>query len=356
MSTERPQRGLRLPATTRPRPARWPLAVGMLVPVVMPLSARAAEEIPTSLRIPAHVIRSLTCPADAPMRMPTDVAVDRAGRAFVADGVNDRVVRFDTDGRFAGAITEIGGAKLARPVGVSVDSADRLWIADSDHHRVIVMAADGAVVEIIALPTPDGGRPATPAGIAITADRRRAYIVDNANHRVLVRDNTTGRLTSMGRMGRAVGQFEWPFMVSISPRGYVYISEVIGACVERISPEGRWAGQVPPGPGWGVALGQLYRPKGVEIDARGQLYVSDSTLGVVQVYGLRGETLGVLTDQNGQPMRFRHPMGMAFDAAELLYVVELRADCVAVVSLPTAWTRPPATSSAPSTTTKEADR
>lgn len=46
-----------------------------------------------------------------------------------------------------------------------------------------------------------------------------------------------------------------------------------------------------------------------------------------------GKLLGVLTDDAGQPLRFDHPMGMRFDAAGTLYVVELGANRVAVVAL-----------------------
>lgn len=61
--------------------------------------------------------------------------------------------------------------------------------------------------------------------------------------------------------------------------------------------------------------------------------MSDSTLGVVQVFDPRGTIRGVLTDEQGNPLRFNHPMGMCFDSAGLLYVVELGANCVAVVSI-----------------------
>jgi len=166
--------------------------------------------------------------------------------------------------------------------------------------------------------------------VAVTPDGQRAYIVDNDNHRLIVRDNRDKQLTTLGRFGRALGQFQWPFMVAVSPRGYLYVTETIGARVQRIRPPRRWAGQISR---WGVELGRLYRPKGVAVSATGRLFVSDSTLSVVQVFGPDGELLGVLTDAAGEPLRFKHPMGMCFDAAGRLYLVELGADRVAVIAL-----------------------
>jgi sugar lactone lactonase YvrE len=105
---------------------------------------------------------------------------------------------------------------------------------------------------------------------------------------------------------------------------------VIGSRLQTISPTDRWAGEIGR---WGIELGQLYRPKGVAADAKGRIFVSDSTTAVVQVFGPRGALEGVLTDKDGAPLRFQHPMGLSFDRKGQLYVVELAANRVAVVSL-----------------------
>ena len=51
------------------------------------------------------------------------------------------------------------------------------------------------------------------------------------------------------------------------------------------------------------------------------------------VFDARGRVVGCLTGADGRPMRFEHPMGMAFDRAGRLYVVELAANRVAIVTL-----------------------
>jgi sugar lactone lactonase YvrE len=119
-------------------------------------------------------------------------------------------------------------------------------------------------------------------------------------------------------------------MIASDSQQYVYITEAIGARVQAISPANRWAGGIS---SFGVELGQLYRPKGIAIDGKGRLFVSDSTLQVVQAFDSSGAIEGVLTDEQHRPLRFEHPMGMCFDSAGKLYVVELKANRVAVVSL-----------------------
>jgi len=306
------------------------LSISLWAAAALATAGLAAEPVPPQKRIPAEVVRTLRGPADMPMYMPTDVAVDRTGRVFVADGVNDRIVCFTAAGRFDTSITHVGGERLNRPVGLAVDAADRLWIADSANHRVLVVTAASERLETIDLPAPEDGRASDPTDLAVTPDGRRTYIVDNDNHRLVVWDNRRKRLISAGEFGSALGRFRWPFMICLGPEGFVYVSEAIGACVRRINPEDGRGGWVS---GWGVELGRFYRPKGVATDARGRLYVSDSTLGVVQVFEPSGALAGILTGAGGEPLRFEHPMGMSFGPQGRLYVVELGANRVAVVSI-----------------------
>jgi len=316
----------------------------------------SAVKLPANLRIEARIAGTLTAPTSQPMHMPTDVAADGKGRIFVADGSNDRVLRFNGERRFELAISSAGAENFSQPVGLAVDDRDRLWVADTGHHRLVVLNSDGKLVERIDLPAAENGEPVDPTDIAITPDFARTCIVDNDHHRLLVRDNASRTFTSLGRFGRAIGQFQWPFMIGIAPDGYVYVTEAIGARVQRLrcgtgvrsaelaaSPpvdhrpeaDATWAGQVGQ---WGVEAGRLYRPKGVVVDVKNRVYVSDSTLGVVQVFDSHGGLIGVLTSgQEGEPLRFQHPMGMCFDRAGRLYVVDLAADRVAVVELPGGW-------------------
>jgi DNA-binding beta-propeller fold protein YncE len=264
------------------------------------------------------------------MHMPTDVAVGKEGQIYVADGANDRIVKFAADGTFDEAIVEPGNQKLNRPVGVAVDAADQLWIADTGNHRLLVVSPDGLKASAVAPIGVDKTAEFDPTDMAITPDGKRTYVVDDNNHRLLIRNNLTHEWTAMGTPGQAMGQFQWPFMVCIGSGGYVYVSEAIGARVQMISPTDRWAGEIGK---WGVELGQFYRPKGVAVDGGGRVFVSDSTMGVIQVFNDRGTVEGVLTDKAGLPLRFEHPMGLCFDGKGQLYVVELKANRVAVVSL-----------------------
>jgi DNA-binding beta-propeller fold protein YncE len=274
--------------------------------------------------------RFIEAPKPHPMTMPTDVAIDALGYVYVADGVNDRVVRFTPRGEFDASLSGPNDVPFSSPVGVCVDRDGALWVADSGNHRLVVRSPDGRDYKSIAVPAPAADKTADPTGVVVRSDGARTYVADCDNQRVLVLDNATGKWTALGEFGISLGQFRWPFMVCMGPEDHVVVSESVGARLQLISADNRWAGQIGH---FGVALGDLYRPKGLAVDSTGRIFVGDSTMGVIQAFTDAGKLLGVLTDDAGQPLRFDHPMGMRFDTAGNLYVVELSSNRVAVVTL-----------------------
>ena len=302
----------------------------LLTTMVVATAPGAAAAIPPDKQIPASVVRTISAPADNPLVMPTDVAIDPKGAVYIADGVNDRIVCLGPDGQLKSELRGPADSPLSRPVAVALDAAGAVWIADTGNQRLLVLAPDAGNYRAIDLPPGINNKPANPTGLAVRSDGAKTYLADCDNHRVLVLDNARQQWTALGAWGTALGQFRWPFMLAIGADNYVQVTESVGARVQQISPDNLWAGQMGR---FGVALGDLHRPKGVAVDSAGRIFVGDSTLGVIQVFSPRGSIRGVLSDDAGLPLRLQHPMGMRFDAKGLLYVVELAANRVAVITL-----------------------
>lgn len=292
-------------------------------------AARAVAPLPEASRIPTTVEATLTT-SNPTMHMPTDVAVDSKGTIYVADGARDRIAVFSKDRQFQTATTRPAGQSLKRPVGISIDAQDNLWIADSGHQRVLGITPDDKLIDKIDLPAVDEKRIASPTSVLVTPDNKRIYIVDNPNHRLFIRDNATKTISVQGKLGQAAGQFNYPFMLGRANNGDILITEAIGSRVQVLGANDKWAGAIG---SWGVELGQLFRPKGVVVDKAGRIFISDSTLYVIQAFDARGRVIGCLTTPDGRPMKFEHPMGMAFDNQGRLYVVELNAHRVAILTL-----------------------
>lgn len=280
---------------------------------------------------------------DVAMNMPTDVAVAADGAVVVADGVNDRLVQFTADGRFAGAIEAVGDARLLQPLTVAYDGQANLWICDAGNRRIVVRAADGSLLRRIDIPAPPAGDSvgdpaaahatgfaADPTDMVPAGDGTSAWIVDNDNHRLVRWDPSRQEaFTSIGGFGEALSQFKYPFMAAGDDSGRLFVSDSLNGRVEIVK-DGRFIGVVGR---YGVEPGDLYRPKGIAIDTANRVWVADGVMGVVQAFEPTGRFLGVLRDGAGQPMRFSEPTGIAFGADGDLYVVELSANRVRRVSI-----------------------
>ncbi|MDE2291633.1 MAG: NHL repeat-containing protein, partial [Elusimicrobia bacterium] len=81
---------------------------------------------------------------------PTGLAFDREGHLIVADSYNHRLQTFTPDGKALGRIGSrwrsfLGlTGSLRVPTGVAVDRAGRIAVADSGHGRVVFLGRDGS--------------------------------------------------------------------------------------------------------------------------------------------------------------------------------------------------------------------
>jgi sugar lactone lactonase YvrE len=80
---------------------------------------------------------------------PSDVLVAPNGDIFVADGhggdTNARMVKFSTDGKFIKAWGKkgTGPGEFSYPHGLAMDSAGRLFVADRENNRIQIFNQDG---------------------------------------------------------------------------------------------------------------------------------------------------------------------------------------------------------------------
>jgi hypothetical protein len=81
---------------------------------------------------------------------PNAVVVARNGDIFVGEGHNptlgnSRIMKFDKDGKFLKAIGKMGSGpgEFIEPHGLAIDSAGRLFVADRSNNRIQILDQDG---------------------------------------------------------------------------------------------------------------------------------------------------------------------------------------------------------------------
>jgi sugar lactone lactonase YvrE len=259
-------------------------------------------------------------------------------------------------------------ARLAFPGGVAVDDAGRLYIADTFDQEVRKVKPDGTISRIAGTGTPcststcgDGG-PATgaqlsnPAGVALDANGN-LYIADTADHEVrrITPDGTITRFAGDGNYcasppdcgdggPASSARLTRPTAVAIDLYGNVYIADPGDNEVRRVSPNGtidRLAGTghvcatAPAcGDGGPATSARLTSPAGVATDA-GFVYVADTgnnevrritpdgTIELVAGNGTRCMTAPSCGD-GGDPTSaaVSFPSAVAVDPAENVYIAD----------------------------------
>jgi DNA-binding beta-propeller fold protein YncE len=143
---------------------------------------------------------------------PADVAWDAAGNIYVADGLgaNNRVAKFDKDGRFIrhwGA-TGSGRGEFNGVKAVAVDAQGKVYVADAGNKRVQVFDPDGAFLS-------EFGNVGTPRAMCLTRGATPyLYIAhagdedgmeDAAIYKVRLDGTPVGRFGTAGKMPKQLG-------------------------------------------------------------------------------------------------------------------------------------------------------
>jgi sugar lactone lactonase YvrE len=154
------------------------------------------------------------------MDNPTSVFVDTAGRLWVTDFINHRVLRFDSaavksnganaDGvlgqvNFTSNMWATAQNRMKNPLAAVADSSGRLWVSDRGNNRVLrfdnaASEDNGAYADgVLGQPNFSNGTPATsasrmngPSGVFLDL-YGRLWVADMINRRVLRFDNAAAK-------------------------------------------------------------------------------------------------------------------------------------------------------------------
>jgi DNA-binding beta-propeller fold protein YncE len=227
--------------------------------------------------------------------LPTEIAIDSAGRIHVTDTFNHRISTFSGEGGFirafgfdvipgGGAGFEVcttttgcqgatsGGAagQLSQPSAIVADDAGRLHVADRQNHRISTFTDDGAFVRAFGWDVVPGNlepeleacvavcTPADPGGGAGQLNEPGGVDVDDAGN-LHIGDNDNNRVSTF----TPAGGFIRAFGFNVDPGGGSTLESCTTATTCQVGAAGPEAGQ-------------LANPFGVAVDNAGNLHVADN--------------------------------------------------------------------------------
>jgi uncharacterized protein (TIGR03437 family) len=233
---------------------------------------------------------------------PLDVVIDPAGNVYIADMLNARVRKIDTNGKistyagngtrgFSGDNGPATNAQLSRPSGLALDKAGNLYIADFGNATVRKVNTAGTITTIAGLGYSTYGVAVGDGGLATASLLQTPYSVQvDAAGIVYIGDTGSSSIRRIGLDGK-ISTYVTNFIAqnfAIDSAGALYFANYKTNTVEKVLPGGTRlviggdgiAGDSGDG-GPGLAA-QFNLPYGVAVDAKGNVYVADAGNAVIR--------------------------------------------------------------------------
>ncbi len=268
--------------------------------------------------------------APGTLAYPRGLTVD-GQRLLVADDKHHRIAVFDIGGRpltTFGSGPGAGPGQLNFPFGVAVDPAGRVFVADDLNHRVVRFGPKSSYPYKARwghYGTEPGGL-AYPRAIAVDP-AGSVYVTNTGNDRIDVFDRSGGLLRSFGASGRANGQFNTPLGVGADGSGIRAVADSVNGRVQLLNPDGSIAtvwGSVAPGPTI------LRNPVAVAFDAAGNGYVLDKRRARVLVFSrTTGLLVRTIASQGSGPGKLLDPSALAITPGGTIFVADTGNERVA---------------------------
>jgi len=288
--------------------------------------------------------------------LPRGITRDAAGNFYVVDTQNERIQKFDKDGKWLANIGSKGSDKGqfnpysdtsegTGPGGIAVDSAGNIYVADTWNHRIQKFDKDGNYVtawgsfinmtDATAAGDPDAkSKFYGPRGIAIGPDGN-IYVTDTGNKRVAIftSDGTFVREISSGVTPEKLaqqyaydkdGEMNEPIGIAVDKQGNVYVADANNHRIQKFDNTGKYAAQ------WPIPTGMWdpgpYMEPFIAIDGQGDLYVTAPTGKAVLKFDPTGKLLGQTTTNGTTALQL--PTGIWADPDGTVYVVDTNASSV----------------------------
>jgi DNA-binding beta-propeller fold protein YncE len=199
---------------------------------------------------------------------PEGIALDPAGHIYVIDTGNDRIMKFNSRGRFLKRLAKTGSfpGEVVQPWGGAIGGG-KLFVADQGNYEIDTMTTSGGAKRSFGRFGRGPGEFVTPGGVAATPSGDRVYVADIIRHKVLMFDGSGKFLDEFGSPGVGPGQFLKPTGVTVGIDGSVFVSDRCNWRVERFTATGEFIES--------FGHENLASPTFLVQDRTGTLYVSD---------------------------------------------------------------------------------
>lgn len=264
------------------------------------------------------------------LKEPNGVFINANGDIYVADTGNDRIVIFDSQGRFKSKIAYkqnkeknslMKRGDLIEPLGVAVDSRGRV-VATGFDTGIMFFSPKGQKVRQMPIPA-----------IQPYVKGDKLYVTTPASIYVI---NSRGDLVQhIGSKGRRLGQFVAPNDVILDKKGNLIVSDSQNMRLQMLNKKGDVIGyKGAPPKRMGDNNGRLFGlGTGITIDDQGRIYVADALSHDIRIFDKDGNDLGELGDMGSADGLFNNPTDIVYMGGNTFAVADKWNDRVQILRL-----------------------
>jgi len=254
------------------------------------------------------------------LEFPFGVTVDASGNVYIADKLNNRVLKETLSaGSYAQSVVANNANNgLDDPYGVAVDGSGNVYIADTNNDRVLMetLSAGSYTQSVIANFASNGLY--LPVGVAADGSGN-VYIADPGSDQVLKETLSGGSYTQSVVANSSNNGLYYPEWVAVDGDGSVYIADTGNGSVLK---ETLSAGSYTQSVAANAANNGLLDPEEVAVDSSGNVYIADSGNSRVlkETLSASSYTQSVLASSaNGG---LDSPQGVAVDGSGNVYIAD----------------------------------
>ena len=278
---------------------------------------------------PVEFVRSISSEPNA-FDTPADLAVDAQGKLYVLDAGNDRIQVFDPEGKFVRMWGKSGSGEgefnFQRENGdaigaLTIDPQGNVYVADNANQRIQKFDGQGKFLMTWGSPGVKEGQFLSPIGITVD-QQGNVYVIDDSRDEVQKFDMAGKFLLKWGGHGSGDGQFNYTGQIEADHQANIYVADFANHRVQKFDSQGiflaKWGS-------FGKEPGQFNDPAGIGIDSQGHIYVSEYAAHPPETFRIQiFDTLGNFLTTWGRPgnkdVEFIHPLAVAVDNQGNIYV------------------------------------
>jgi len=245
---------------------------------------------------------------------PKDLAVDKNGNIFVVDQNNNRIQKFDSNGKYIlqwGSEGDTEG-KFNKPTGICVDAQGKVYVTDTWNHRIQVFDNDGKVKR-----TCGNNKVCWAPKDIVVDDSGYLYIANTGFHSIKKCTRSGTEIWNIGSKGAGAIQFTEPVGLALDKTGRLYVADTANKRISVFDKDGHHVKQINV-----FGLEEYYSEPYITIDnVHKVLYMTDSRNHDIQVFSLNGNFKSFWGKEGSGAGEFKQPIGVEY-ANGKVYVSE----------------------------------